>query len=132
GGDARHHPAMCTDVHEQVDNTADSVPCDRLPGEESGELLAFVCFGPIPMTERSFDLYWIATAPTHGRRGIASRLLAAMEEELNGSVVYVDTSSTAGYARARAFYEKNGYRIAARLRDFYKTGDDRVIYRKEL
>lgn len=98
----------------------------------AGELLAFVCFGPIPMTERSFDLYWIATAPTHGRRGIASRLLAAMEEELGGSVVYVDTSSTAGYARARAFYEKNGYRIAARLQDFYKTGDDRVIYRKEL
>ncbi len=102
----------------------------RLQG--AGELLAFICFGPIPMTERSFDLYWIATAPAHGRRGIASRLLAAMEKELNGSVVYVDTSSTAGYARARAFYEKNGYRIAARLQDFYKPGDDRVIYRKEL
>ncbi|MDF1578596.1 MAG: GNAT family N-acetyltransferase [Desulfobulbales bacterium] len=99
---------------------------------ESGELLAFVCYGPIPMTERSFDLYWIATAPAHARRGIAPRLLAAMEEELGGSVVYVDTSSTAGYARARAFYEKNGYRIAARLQDFYKPGDDRVIYRKEL
>jgi ribosomal protein S18 acetylase RimI-like enzyme len=104
-------------------------------GEETGELLAFVCYGPIPMTERAFDLYWIATGPGHGRRGIASRLLAAMERELGkpaGAVVYVDTSSTEGYARARAFYEKNGYRIAARLKDFYKTGDDRVIYRKEL
>jgi hypothetical protein len=29
-GDARHRPAMCTGVHEQADNTADSVPCDRL------------------------------------------------------------------------------------------------------
>jgi ribosomal protein S18 acetylase RimI-like enzyme len=107
-----------------------------LAGDETGELLAFVCYGPIPMTERAFDLYWIATAPDHGRRGIASRLLAAMETELGkadgAAVVYVDTSSTDGYGRARAFYEKNGYRIAARLKDFYKTGDDRLIYRKEL
>jgi ribosomal protein S18 acetylase RimI-like enzyme len=106
-----------------------------LAGAENGELLAFVCYGPIPMTERSFDLYWIATAPDRGRCGIASQLLAAMEAELGraaGAVVYVDTSSTAGYARARAFYEKNGYLIVARLQDFYKTGDDRVIYRKEL
>ena len=30
-GDARHRPAVCTGVHEKADNTADSVPCDRLP-----------------------------------------------------------------------------------------------------
>lgn len=104
-------------------------------GNEKGELLAFVGYGPIPMTATAFDLYWIATDPTHGRLGIASRLLRAMEKELEklaGAVVYVDTSSTAGYAKARAFYEKNGYQVAARLKDFYKTGDDRVIYRKEL
>ena len=102
---------------------------------EKDELIAFVCYGPIPMTESSFDLYWIATAPAHGRQGVASQLLGAMEASLGKSakaVVYVDTSSTPGYARARAFYEKNGYQIAARLRDFYKTGDDRMIYRKEL
>jgi prepilin-type N-terminal cleavage/methylation domain-containing protein len=29
-GDARHRSAICTGVHEQADNTADSVPCDRL------------------------------------------------------------------------------------------------------
>ncbi|MFO7607106.1 MAG: glycosyltransferase [Desulfurivibrionaceae bacterium] len=34
-GDARHRPVMCTDVHEQGDNTADSVPCDRLRDEGS-------------------------------------------------------------------------------------------------
>ncbi|MDT8335524.1 MAG: hypothetical protein RQ753_07490, partial [Desulfurivibrionaceae bacterium] len=31
GGDARHRLAMCSAVHEQADNTADSVSCDRLP-----------------------------------------------------------------------------------------------------
>ncbi|MCA1765780.1 MAG: SDR family NAD(P)-dependent oxidoreductase, partial [Desulfobulbaceae bacterium] len=34
-GDARHRPAMCTGVHEQADNTADSAPCDRLPPDSS-------------------------------------------------------------------------------------------------
>jgi len=28
------------------------------------------------------------------------------------------------------FYEKNGYRLASRLENFYRDGDDRIIYRK--
>ena len=47
-------------------------------------------------------------------------------------MVYVDTSSTHGYDRARSFYEKNGYTVACVLPDFYRAGDDRVIYRKTL
>lgn len=101
----------------------------------SGQPIAFICYGPIPMTERSFDLYWIATAPAYARRGLASDLVRAMEAELGKTrraVIYIDTSATDGYDRARSFYEKNGFQVAARLRDFYKTGDDKVIYRKEL
>lgn len=99
-----------------------------------GAVLGFICYGPIPLTECSFDLYWIATLPGHGRRGLGGRLLTAMEEELHRSkaVVYIDTSSTPGYDKARAFYEKHGYLVAAILKDFYHPGDDRVIYRKEL
>jgi ribosomal protein S18 acetylase RimI-like enzyme len=99
-----------------------------------GEVLGFICYGPIPLTERSFDLYWIATLPSHGRKGLGGRLLAGMETELRRrkGVVYIDTSSTPGYDKARAFYEKHGYVVAAQLKDFYHPGDDRVIYRKEL
>jgi ribosomal protein S18 acetylase RimI-like enzyme len=99
-----------------------------------GELVGFICFGPIPLTECAFDLYWIATLPSHGRQGLGASLLAAMEEQLRPvkAVVYIDTSSTPEYAKARGFYEKHGYRIAAQLKDFYHPGDDRVIYRKEL
>jgi hypothetical protein len=32
----------------------------------------------------------------------------------------------------RAFYERNGFRCEARLKDFYAPGDDRVIYAKIL
>ena len=102
--------------------------------EQGGELVGFICFGPIPLTEYSFDLYWIATLPDRGRQGIGGRLLSAMEEELRRTtaVVYIDTSSTPGYDKARAFYEKHGYQVAASLKDFYHPGDDRVIYRKEI
>ena len=102
--------------------------------EPAGEVIGFICYGPIPLTECSFDLYWIATLPSHGRQGLGGRLLAAMETELRRAtgVVYIDTSSTPGYDKARAFYEKHGYQVAARLKDFYHPGDDRVIYRKEL
>lgn len=71
--------------------------------------------------------------PDLGRRGVGALLLARMEEELagqGGGIIYVDTSSTPGYDRARSFYGKNGYRAACVLTDFYRDGDDRVIYRK--
>jgi len=102
--------------------------------DKNGELSGFITYGPIPMTESSFDLYWIATLPASGRRGLGTKLLNAMEHELRrpGAVIYIDTSTTPGYDRARTFYEKNGYRVAARLPNFYHPGDDRLIYRKEL
>jgi ribosomal protein S18 acetylase RimI-like enzyme len=102
--------------------------------DNNGEPAGFITFGPIPMTECSFDLYWIATLPALGRKGLGTQLLTAMEQELRrpGATIYIDTSSTPGYTRARAFYEKNGYRVAACLPDFYHPGDDRLIYRKAL
>ena len=87
------------------------------------------------MTERRFDMYWVAVAPALGRQGVGRQLLARMEAELRAqgpAKVYVDTSSTPGYDRARNFYEKNGYQVACVLHDFYRDGDDRVIYLKDL
>ena len=87
------------------------------------------------MTDRRFDLYWVAVDQDLARQGVGKQLLARMEEELTGQgggIIYVDTSSTPGYDRARSFYEKNGYGVACVLPDFYRAGDDRVIYRKAL
>ncbi len=101
--------------------------------EEDGRISGFISFGPIPLTERRYDLYWIAVDPAFGRHGIGSQLMAAMEEDLRKGGpghIYIDTSSTEGYAKARAFYEKNGYHVASRLADFYREGDDRILYLK--
>jgi ribosomal protein S18 acetylase RimI-like enzyme len=96
-------------------------------------MLGFVSYGPIPLTENRFDLYWIAVDPQQGRHGIGTMLLAEMEKRLSGSApvhIYIDTSSTEGYLPARSFYEKQGYEIVAHMQDFYRNGDDKIVYRK--
>ncbi|MFZ5766639.1 MAG: GNAT family N-acetyltransferase [Thermodesulfobacteriota bacterium] len=100
---------------------------------EGGDLAGFLCYGPIPITVNRWDLYWIAVDPALSRHGVGSRLLEEMERRLGADVhIYVDTSSTPGYTGARAFYERHGYRVACVLPDFYRPGDDKVVYRKIL
>ena len=47
-------------------------------------------------------------------------------------LLIVETSSLDGFERARDFYEKCGYTEEARIRDFYTTGDDKVVFLKQL
>ena len=123
---------------EVIDDTLDPNKNDYsilVALSEGQGVVGFICYGEIPMTDRRFDMYWVAVAPDLGRQGVGRMLLARMEGELAGqgpAKVYVDTSSTPGYDPARAFYEKNGYRVACVLHDFYRDGDDKVIYFKEL
>ncbi|MFQ6758960.1 MAG: GNAT family N-acetyltransferase [Deltaproteobacteria bacterium] len=123
---------------EVIDDTLDPAKNDYsilVAIREGQGVVGFICYGEIPMTDRRFDLYWVAVAPALGRQGVGRRLLARMERDLRaqGSAkVYVDTSSTPGYDRARSFYEKNGYQVACVLHDFYRDGDDKVIYLKEI
>lgn len=103
---------------------------------ELGDKLAgYACYGPIACTVGSYDLYWIAVAPSGQRHGIGRMLVEAVESQvvLNGGArIYIDTSGQAKYAPTRSFYERSGFRCDARLVDFYAEGDDRVIYVKTL
>lgn len=95
----------------------------------------YICYGPIPMTAYCYDLYWIAVDRQFSKKGVGRRLVEFMEADIrqnNGKHIYVDTSSTPPYAPARAFYEKNGYRPVCTLNDFFKKGDHKIIFRKEL
>lgn len=97
------------------------------------QLAGFICYGPIPITEKRWDIYWIAVDPQGARKGIGSKLLQAMENELGqGQRIYIDTSSTPGYDSARNFYERHGYQVACLLPDFYRDGDHKIVFSKEL
>ena len=66
---------------------------------------------------------------------MGTRLLEAMEADLrrrSARLVRVETSGTPPYQPTRAFYERFQYRETARLPDFYRPGDDLVIFTKRL
>lgn len=97
------------------------------------ELMGYACYGPTPDTDRTWDLYWIAVDPGVQGSGGGTRLLSEVErrlERLGARMLVVETSSRREYAPTRAFYEKRGYAEAARMREFYAPGDDRVIFTK--
>lgn len=98
-------------------------------------VLGYSCWGPIDGTQGSFDLYWIVVGAGGQGRGLGRTLLAESEARIlarGGRRVWVETSGRRDYAPTRAFYERAGYRLEARLADFYAPGDDKWIYGKAL
>jgi ribosomal protein S18 acetylase RimI-like enzyme len=97
--------------------------------------VGYICYGPIAVTQSSYDLYWIAVHSMHQGQGIARILLEEMEIDIcraGGRRVYVETSGRPTYEPARKFYERCGYQHAAVLPEFYGPHDDKVVYVKVL
>jgi ribosomal protein S18 acetylase RimI-like enzyme len=96
-------------------------------------LVGYACWGPTPATDRTWDLYWIAIDTALQGAGIGTILLEEVERRLVGQharMLIAETSSRSDYAATRGFYERRGYTEAARVRDFYAPGDDRIIFVK--
>jgi acetoin utilization deacetylase AcuC-like enzyme/GNAT superfamily N-acetyltransferase len=103
--------------------------------EHYGRVIGYTCYGPIPCTQSSYDIYWIAVHPDYQGRGVGRQLLKETERRIKnagGVRIYVDTSQRIQYASTRAFYERCGYQSESLLPDFYAQGDGKVIYCKQL
>jgi ribosomal protein S18 acetylase RimI-like enzyme len=103
--------------------------------EHRGELVGYCAWGAVPLTQRSYDLYWIAVAPGAQGRGLGQALLKLAEQAVarrGGGNLYIETSSRRVYDRTRRFYRDAGYRQAARLRDFYAPGDHKIVFCKPI
>jgi ribosomal protein S18 acetylase RimI-like enzyme len=116
--------------------TGDHRDYQVLVAEREGEGLAgYICYGPTPMTEGTWDLYWIASDPKFRGQGVGASLVSAMEGELRrkgARQIRIETSATEDYGPARGFYRAMNYVEESRFRDFYKAGDDLIILRKGL
>ena len=103
---------------------------------EVGESIAgFACYGPVPMTVGTYDLYWIAVAPEARGTAVATLLDEAVESRTkakDGRWLLAETSSTAPFEAARRFYARRGYALLERLPDYYRDGDDRLTFGKRL
>ncbi|HEX5419957.1 MAG TPA: GNAT family N-acetyltransferase [Gammaproteobacteria bacterium] len=103
--------------------------------EAGAKLLGYAAWGPVPMTDGSYDLYWIVVHPELQGRGLGRILLARAEEAVlarGARQVYIETSGRALYAPTRRFYRRCGYRQAAKLESFYGPGEHKIIFCKPL
>jgi ribosomal protein S18 acetylase RimI-like enzyme len=100
--------------------------------EESGRLAgyALVLYPPRSKLAR---LYSIAVAPHIGRRGIGPQLLAAAEQAAarrHRKVMRLEVHEH--NTRAIGRYEKSGYRLFGRHRDYYDDRGDALRFEKSL
>jgi ribosomal protein S18 acetylase RimI-like enzyme len=102
---------------------------------QDGAVIGFAYYAPAPMTDRTWHLWWIAVSKQIQSRGVGGQLLRQVEEgsrAANARLLMVETSSLPSYELTRRFYVKNGYTLAAVLKDYYEDNHDMVIFRKRL
>lgn len=102
---------------------------------DKNQTLGFVYYAPAPMTEGTWQLWWIVVRNDLQGQGLGGLLLDKVENharELGGRVMFIETSSQEKYESTRKFYLKYKYVLEARMRDFYAAGDDMVVFRKPL
>ena len=95
----------------------------------------YVCYGPTPLTQGVFDLYWIVADPAVQGQGFGRHLIEYVEGDIvkrGGRMLLIETSSQDSYGGTIRFYKKAGYKLEARIKNFYRIGDDKLVFSKEL
>ncbi len=90
---------------------------------------------PEKLTEGTYNLYAIGVGRDFQGKGIGSKMMTYIENYLRDKghrILIVDTSGTDDFKMTRRFYEKLNYNQEAVIRDFWKEGDDKVIFWKKL
>lgn len=103
--------------------------------DDQDQAIGYICYGPTPMTQGTFDLYWIAVDPDFQERGVGSKLLSFLEEVVKAEgerMILADTSTIPHYEKTQKFYLKNGFQEVARVLDYYHPGNDRVTFCRRL
>jgi ribosomal protein S18 acetylase RimI-like enzyme len=103
--------------------------------EDSAVVRGYACYGPTPLTQGVFDLYWIVVDPADQGKGFGRFLIDYVERDVRrrgGRMLLIETSSQEAYGPTIRFYERSGYELVARIKNFYRIGDDKLVFSKEL
>ncbi len=101
--------------------------------EETDKVIGYVCFGQTPLTEGTWDVYWIAVAGAWRGRGVGRLLLQHAEGEIRdggGRMILIETSSKPEYQKAMLLYGRMGYLPVSIITDFYAPGDSKLTLQK--
>ncbi len=103
--------------------------------EMENQVIGYTCYGLVPATVSSYDIYWIVVANDLQGHGLGKRLMAETEKiilQSGGKQVYAETSSREQYEPTHKFYESCGFQKEAFLKNFYADNDGKIIYSKVL
>jgi ribosomal protein S18 acetylase RimI-like enzyme len=101
--------------------------------DSESRVQGYICWGPVPLTQGSYDIYWVATHPDSQGKGFGGSLIAHVEnciKEEKGRLLFIETSSKESYENTVRFYRRLGFKEASRIRDFYDVGDDKLVFVK--
>lgn len=122
----------------------DEMVAPYLDGAETGEFWLTIDDGgpvavgycaPERMTDGTWNMLLIAVEPARHDQGLGAAMMKEVErmlDERGQRVLLVETSGLPGFERTRGFYARIGYDEEARIRDFYRAGEDKVVFRKAL
>ena len=105
-----------------------------LTAEGDGPVAVGYC-APERMTDGTWNMLLIAVDPARHGEGIGAAMMANVEQRLveqGQRVLLVETSGLPEFERTRGFYRFIGYDEEARIRDYYQSGEDKVVFRKAL
>lgn len=97
-----------------------------------------VAFGycvPEKLTDGTYNLLAIGVSKEAQRNGIASQMMTYIEQQLkqkDGRLLIMETSSHEAQTGARNLYKKIGYTEATVIKDFWKDGEDKIVFWKKL
>jgi GNAT superfamily N-acetyltransferase len=129
--DGRSYLVWTSARREPLGRTTSSVE-PRQGGAIAGLVgLHHTIWGP----EENVWLAWFAVDPVCQGQGLGRRLLAAIEEvaaRLGYRKLLVETYEHEDFAKARRFYERNGFQQAGRIGGYLRDGSAMLVYAKSI
>jgi ribosomal protein S18 acetylase RimI-like enzyme len=102
---------------------------------DNNKPIAIAYCAPEKLTEGTYNLYLIAVHKNFQAKGCGKQIITHIERLLQSKAVrilLVETSGLPEFELTRKFYDNCGYNKEAVIRDFYRNGEDKVIFRKKL
>lgn len=144
--------ADLTSLKEVIDTSGlfpsellDEMIADYLSNEETQDIwltkiennkpIAIAYCAPEKLTEGTYNLYLIAVHKNFQAQGFGKQIITHIERLLQSKgvrILLVETSGLPEFELTRKFYDNCGYNKEAVIRDFYRNGEDKVIFRKKL
>jgi ribosomal protein S18 acetylase RimI-like enzyme len=90
---------------------------------------------PEKLTDGTYNLLAIGVSQDSQRNGVATEMMKYIEHLLklkDGRILIVETSSDDAQIAARKFYQKIGYTQMAVIQDFWRDGEDKIVFWKKL